>query len=361
MSQTLRNIQKSRQGNTDDNRNTANVVPFPAMLAQFKGEIARALPKHLNPDRMTRTALTAFRLNPKLSETDPRSVFAAVIQACQLGLEVGLMGEAYLVPFGSQCQLIPGYQGLMKLARNSGFVQDIYPHEVRINDKFDIVLGLNRTLMHEPLKKNGFPAGDEERGQIIGFYAVAVFKDGGRTFLAMSKEQVEQVRDNSRGYQMAKKYRKESTWDTHFIPMGLKTVIRRLCNLLPKSPELALALAMDELNERGETQNIGITDAINGSWAPVIDDEPGEQDANGQGQSGNDSTPGREVGGKLGAMLATIGNAATVGELDEVFLRAEESFEGNELEQLLIAYRRRKDVLSNTSSQVSDIFGETGK
>jgi hypothetical protein len=77
-----------------------------------------------------------------------------------LGLEVGLMGEAHLVPFGSQCQLIPGYQGLMKLARNSGIVQDIYGHEVRINDKFDIVLGLNRSLVHEPLKKNGFPASD---------------------------------------------------------------------------------------------------------------------------------------------------------------------------------------------------------
>jgi hypothetical protein len=79
---------------------------------------------------------------------------------------------------------------------------------VRINDKFDIVLGLNRSLMHEPLKKNGFPASDDERGAIAGFYAVAVFKDGTRTFHAMSKEQVEQVRDNSRGYQMAKKYRR---------------------------------------------------------------------------------------------------------------------------------------------------------
>ena len=241
MSQTLRNIQKSRQGVQ------SNVVPFPAMLEQFKGEIARALPKHLSPDRMVRIALTAFRMNPKLAQTDPRSVFAAVIQSSQLGLEVGLMGEAHLVPFGNQCQLIPGYQGLMKLARNSGLVQDIYGHEVRINDKFDIVLGLNRTLMHEPLKKNGFPASDEERGVIVGFYAVAVFKDGTRTFHAMSKEQIEQVRDNSRGYQMAKKYGKESPWDTHFVPMGLKTVIRRLCNLLPKSPELAMALALGVL------------------------------------------------------------------------------------------------------------------
>ena len=227
MSQTLRNIQKSRQGAS------SNVVPFPTMLEKFKGEIARALPKHLSPDRMARIALTAFRMNPKLSETDPRSVFAAVIQSCQLGLEIGLMGEAHLVPFGSQCQLIPGYQGLMKLARNSGIVQDIYGHEVRINDKFDIVLGLNRSLVHEPLKKNGFPASDHERGIIVGFYAVAVFKDGTRTFHAMSNEQVEQVRDNSRGYQMAKKYGKESPWDTHFIPMGLKTLIRRLCNEVP--------------------------------------------------------------------------------------------------------------------------------
>jgi recombination protein RecT len=83
MSQTLRNIQKSRQGGQ------SNVVPFPAMLEQFKGEIARALPKHLSPDRMVRIALTAFRMNPKLAQTDPRSVFAAVIQSSQLGLEVG--------------------------------------------------------------------------------------------------------------------------------------------------------------------------------------------------------------------------------------------------------------------------------
>ena len=168
MSQTLRNIHSAGQGST------TSVVSFPAMLERFKGEIARALPKHLSPDRMARIALTAFRMNPTLSEADPRSVFAAVIQSSQLGLEIGLMGEAYLVPMGSQCQLILGYQGLVKLARNSGSVQDIYAHEVRINDKFDIVLGLNRSLIHEPLKKNGFPASDDERGAIAGFYAVAV-------------------------------------------------------------------------------------------------------------------------------------------------------------------------------------------
>jgi recombination protein RecT len=358
MSQTLRNIQKSRQGSSAP----SNVVPFPAMLEQFKGEIARALPKHMSPDRMVRIALTAFRMNPKLAQTDPRSVFAAVIQSSQLGLEVGLMGEAHLVPFGSQCQLIPGYQGLMKLARNSGIVQDIYGHEVRVNDKFDIVLGLNRTLVHEPLKKSGFPSSDEERGTIVGFYAVAVFKDGTRTFHAMSKEQIEQVRDNSRGYQMAKKYGKESPWDTHFIPMGLKTVIRRLCNLLPKSPELAMALAMDDVNERGETQNIGITEAIEGSWAPIIDDETGEVIPTPSEQGAKGASPERSASAKLlQDTLASIGKAVSTDELDEVYVRAEGSFEGAELEQLLRAYRSRKTALTNPSSAGSDIFGEEGK
>ncbi len=59
---------------------------FPALLDAYKGEIARALPRHLNAETMTRVALTCFRMNPKLEECKPASVFAAVIQASQLGL-----------------------------------------------------------------------------------------------------------------------------------------------------------------------------------------------------------------------------------------------------------------------------------
>lgn len=255
---------------------TAN---FPAMLKAYGAEIARALPKHMNGDRMARIALTAFRSTPQLAKCEPRSVFAAVIQSSQLGLEVGLMGESHLVPFnskdGMKCQLIPGYQGLMKLARNSGLVEDIYAHEVRENDRFEMTLGLKRELIHEPLMDNGFPASDEKRGEITGFYAVAVFKDGSRTFQAMSRAQTEQIRDNSKGYQAAKRYKKESLWDTDFLSMGLKTVIRRLCKYLPKSPELVAALTLDAQNERGKDQNLDVTTAIEGTWTPAPDEEDG--------------------------------------------------------------------------------------
>ncbi|MEO1767966.1 recombinase RecT [Thiobacter aerophilum] len=377
--QTLKNI----------NRGAAEESPknFPAMLEKFKGEIARALPKHINPDRMARIALTAFRMNPKLGECDPRSVFAAVIQSSQMGLEVGLMGEAHLVPFGDQCQLIPGYTGLMKLARQSGLVQDIYAHEVRVNDKFTLKLGLERNLEHEPLTvPGGFPASDEERGEVVGFYAVAVFKDGSRTFVAMSRKEVERIRDNSRGYQAAKRFKKESVWDSDFTAMGLKTAIRRLCKFLPKSPELATALALDAAAESGKPQNLDVKDVIDGTYAPIIDEDTGEildadpkqDETKSQEQEvkteqakvekteifglkatevkrGDTMTiviDPREQGSKpakANAKLATaikaMEKASTKEALDEIYIRLEADFEGADLEALMREYRRIKDGL----------------
>lgn len=339
---------------------------FPALLEKYKGEIARALPKHINPDRMARIALTAFRMTPKLGECDPRSVFAAVIQSSQLGLEVGLMGEAHLVPYGDQCQLIPGYTGLMKLARQSGLVQDIYAHEVRANDKFVLKLGLERSLEHEPLTgPGGFPASDEERGEVVGFYAVAVFKDGSRTFVAMSRKEVERIRDNSRGYQAAKRFKKESVWDSDFVAMGLKTVIRRLCKFLPKSPELATALALDAVSEQGKAQNLDVNDVIDGTYAPVvIDEETGEvleeaKDGGAAKQSPvvqavpepKKDVPAAQAAGpatnaKLIAGIKAMEGAKTIEALDEVYIRLEADFEGQDLEALMREYRRIKANIS---------------
>lgn len=258
---------------------------FPAMLTAWKGEIANALPKHMNPDRMARIALTCFRNVPKLAECNPKSVFAAVIQAAQLGIEPGLMGEAHLIPFKDTCQLIPGYQGLIKLAKQTGQVVDIYAMAVRDKDKFTCAFGLNRDIKHEPKAgKGGFPASLAERGDIIGVYAVAVFKDGTRTFVVLGKDEIDHIRDNSQGYKTAVKYgKKDSPWIAFYEEMANKTAIRRLCKTLPKSPELAQALALEDTHNAGRAQNIDLKDALDGSYvAPSggdvidVDQETGE-------------------------------------------------------------------------------------
>lgn len=366
--QTLRNLNRNNQ-----EQQASGPVNFPALLKASQAEIARALPKHINPDRMARIALTAFRQTPKLAECDPMSVLACVIQSSQLGLEVGLMGEAHLVPFGKQCQLIPGYTGLMKLARQSGQVIDIYAHEVYVKDKFKLMYGLERSLEHEPMKaEGGFPASAEARGHVVGFYAVAVLKDGSKTFVALSVDDAKRIRDNSKGYQASKKYNKESPWDTDFVPMGLKTAIRALCKHLPKSPELQDAMALDNAANNGKDQNLNINDVINGTYQVVEDDEGDatptsapetpvhtapngsaqqesksastqtSQQATGASTASNQSNKREPVGTPIGNACAELEKATNIADLDEVYVRAEGLFDGQDLEVLLRKYREVK-------------------
>ena len=235
---------------------------FPAMLEQFKGEIARALPRHLNADRMARIALTCFRQNPKLAQCQPASVFAAVIQASQLGLEPGLLGQCYLIPYKDECTLQLGYQGLVDLVRRTGRVKRIEAHVVRDGDKFAYRTGLNTVLEHEP-------ALDGDPGEMRLAYAVAEFSDGGFHVDVMTRQQIESIRDRSQNVQNARKWDKSTPWDTDSEEMWRKTLLRRICKYLPRSPELATAIALDEATK----QSLNIDDAINGTWAPAAEEE----------------------------------------------------------------------------------------
>lgn len=235
---------------------------FPAMLEQFKGEIARALPRHLNADRMARIALTCFRQNPKLAQCQPASVFAAVIQASQLGLEPGLLGQCYLIPYKDECTLQLGYQGLVDLVRRTGRVKRIEAHVVRDGDKFTYRTGLQTILEHEP-------ALDGDPGEMRLAYAVAEFSDGGFHVEVMTRQQIESIRDRSQNVQNARKWNKATPWDTDTEEMWRKTLLRRICKYLPRSPELATAIALDEAPK----QSLSVDDAINGTWAPVAEDE----------------------------------------------------------------------------------------
>jgi recombination protein RecT len=122
---------------------------FPGMLKKYGGEIARALPRHVNPDRMLRVALTCFRQTPALNKCTPESIFAAVIQASQLGLEPGLQGRAYLIPYGTECQFVPGWKGLVELVNRTGRAS-AWTGAVFTGDDFDYALGDSPYVKHRP-------------------------------------------------------------------------------------------------------------------------------------------------------------------------------------------------------------------
>lgn len=209
------------------------------LLKTYKGQIAAALPRHLTADRMSRIALTEIRRNPKLLDCDPVSLFGAIIQASQLGLEIG-PGGAHLVPFKKQIQMIPDYRGLMGLARRSGDIDVFYAQIVRENDRFNYQYGTEEFLEFQPASSN--------RGQIQGAFAIAKFKSGSSQFEYMTFEGINEVRNRS-------KAKDSGPWVTDYEPMAKKTVIRQLCKYLPVSVELQRAISLDELNDRDVEQN----------------------------------------------------------------------------------------------------------
>ena len=214
------------------------------LLEKSKGQIASALPKHLNADRIVRVALTSIQRTPQLLECDPITLVGAVIQSSQLGLEPdGILGHAYLVPFKNtkkgrmEVQFIPGYKGLIDLARRSGQVNRISAHIVYENEPFEMEFGTSEVLEHKPLPPS-------QRGNRKGVYAVAVLKDGSTHFEWLWEEEVQKVKAQSKASQFG-------PWVTHEEEMIRKTAIRRLVKYLPLSVELAKAASIDELAEAG--------------------------------------------------------------------------------------------------------------
>lgn len=95
-------------------------------ISVMSGEIAKALPSVMTPERFTRIALSAVSNNDKLAACTPQSFLAAMMNAAQLGLEPNTpLGQAYLIPYGGACQFQIGYKGLIDLAYRSGEVKMI--------------------------------------------------------------------------------------------------------------------------------------------------------------------------------------------------------------------------------------------
>lgn len=220
------------------------------MLDLRKEEFSSALAGRVNPESFARVAYATITKTPKLMEATPASIFFALLEAASLGLTPnGVLGEAYIVPFNNkvksadgrsehwevQAQFIPGYRGLVKLARQSGVIRNIVARIVYKGDDFRLEYGLEETLHHIPNLDS-----DQSDANITHVYAVAHFVDGTTQFEVMTKKQVDGIRARSK----ASSY---GPWVTDYSAMAIKTVIRRLVKYLPISDfDLAKAVEADD-------------------------------------------------------------------------------------------------------------------
>jgi len=230
-------------------------------------QFATALPKHINSDRFVRIAITTIRQNPKLAQCNQESLLGALMVSAQLGLEPGVLGQCYLIPYGRECQFQIGYKGMIELLRRSGQLKDIYAYSVYENDEFEMTYGLNRDLKHKPNL--------QDRGNFIGCYCVAVLKDDARAFEYMTKEEIE-----AHGKKFSKTYG-NGPWKTDFEAMAHKTVVKKMLKWLPVSVEFLEMANKDEKTFKvadekiGETEEVIVLDdgmVVNGETGEIIEE-----------------------------------------------------------------------------------------
>lgn len=208
-------------------------------IKQMEGEIAKALPTVITPERFTRMVLTALSTDKKLELCTPQSFLGAMMTAAQLGLEPNTpLGQAYLIPYKNkgvlECQFQIGYKGLIDLAYRSGEVEIIQAQVVCENDEFDYELGLDPKLKHKPAKEN--------RGNPIYYYAIFKTKSGGYGFEVMS---IHDIKVHAKKYSQA--YSSEySPWQKNFDEMAKKTVLKRVLKYAPLKSDFVRAIAVDE-------------------------------------------------------------------------------------------------------------------
>ena len=206
-------------------------------IKAMEGEIAKALPSVITPERFTRMVLSAISTNPKLGDCTPQSFLGAMMTAAQLGVEPNTaLGQAYIIPYRNkgvmEASFQLGYKGIIDLAYRSGDVSIIQAQTVYENDTFDYELGLDPKLKHIPAVK--------DRGNATHYYAIFKTKDGGYGFEVMSMADV---------LYHAKRYSKSygsGPWQTNFDEMAKKTVLKRCLKYAPLKSEFVRGVTQDE-------------------------------------------------------------------------------------------------------------------
>lgn len=291
------------------------------MNQQARDQLAAVAARHMNPERMMRVVANAIRTTPALAACEPMSFLGALMQCASLGLEPNtILGHAYMIPFKNnrkgitEVQVVVGYKGLIDLARRSGHITSLSANIHYDDDElWEYEEGTEARLRHRP---------GMQKGKRLHAYAIAKFTDGGHAYVVMPWQKVEEIRDNSQGYQTAKRFGKtaDSPWVKHLDEMAKKTAIRALAKYLPLSVEFVDAMSVDDakadyrafamdpaqgltIDENGEVldgaaEEASESDQISDQRASQQTVEPEKPKEAAKRPAKRDSTPYAEMGAK---------------------------------------------------------------
>ena len=216
------------------------------VLQSRKDQFKDLLPKYLTPERLFRVAQLAISKQPLLLNCTPASFLIAMMDCARTGLEPNGK-DAALIPYGTECQFQPMYQGMIKQAVQGGAAKKINARLVHEFDTFRLWYDPEPHIEHEPAT--------EDEGEIVGGYAYAVLPDGSMHIEYMNKRQLEHIRAKSKA--------RSGPWQTDPEEMYRKSPVKRLFKYLPVPDEVEYAVAVDNQQETGKSrQDIPLLEVV---------------------------------------------------------------------------------------------------
>lgn len=192
-------------------------IKFSEQLTDKLISYESALPKNFNRERFVQNALTVMNEKPELAKINRAEVIQGLCKAAFLGLDF-MNKECYLIPYGNSVQFQTDYKGDCKFVKRYAIrpILDIFAKVVREGDFFEEGIADN----HPVINFKPVPFSNKD---IVGAFAIVLYKDGGIEYESMSTVDINSVRNN---YSKASN---SKAWKYSFDEMAKKTVLRRLC------------------------------------------------------------------------------------------------------------------------------------
>lgn len=199
--------------------------------------IAQGLIKH-GKEKLADKIISNFyflcRKNPSaLAQWSPSSVVEALTKCCQWELVPDGI-QACLIPYGKELTFQPMYQGLLELAYRTGIFKSIVANVVYAGDLFEYDIGGDCYIKHQ-LDLVG------KRDTPIAVYADVRLSTGGRMVKVMTIKEIKKIQNAAKN---------KSVWNQYWDQMAIKTVIKQVFKLCPKSEGLADLVAYDNALEQ---------------------------------------------------------------------------------------------------------------
>jgi recombination protein RecT len=230
---TLQQLQGSGQ------RNVSPVAQLGNFMEKLKGQMSLALPKHMTADRMTRLALTAFSTSPQLQKCTHQSIAASIMTAAQLGLEPGVNGAGFLIPYKDTCTFVPGWKGLVDLVARSGR-GTVYTGVIFKDQEYTFTDGARRDLVIH--KETDL----QDPKDITHAYAIGWVKDSAMPIIELWRvTKIEKHRDKYN--KVGSRHYSFRDWEMYARKIPLLQVLK----YMPCSIEVSNAIAVSNAAEEG--------------------------------------------------------------------------------------------------------------